>query len=98
MGKLLHGSAKTTYAIRAELQRSKAPIMRLARLYEIRTILTDNGVQGWIGRIFGRVCERNGIEHRLTKSYHPWTNGQAERRVCTIRTIETRRSNPSTTR
>lgn len=67
--------------------------------YKIHTILTDNGVQfiqrneggiqGWIGHIFGRVCGENGIEHRLTKPDHPWTNGQAERMVRTIK------SNPS---
>lgn len=35
--------------------------------------------------IFERVCPENGIGHRLTKPYHPCTNGQAER---TIRTIK----------
>lgn len=63
--------------------------------YRIHTILTDNGVQfvdcyqgvsqTWIGHIFGRTCQSNGIEHRLTKPYHPWTNGQAERMVRTIK-------------
>jgi len=62
--------------------------------YRIHTILTDNGVQ-FIQReqgtsltfphIFGRVALENGIEHRLTKPYHPWTNGQAERMVRTIK-------------
>ncbi|ROT93427.1 IS481 family transposase [Altererythrobacter sp. FM1] len=63
--------------------------------YKIHTILTDNGVQ-FIQRergakgltfphIFGRVCLENEIEHRLTKPYHPWTNGQAERMVRTIK-------------
>ncbi|MEJ2410096.1 MAG: IS481 family transposase [Novosphingobium sp.] len=63
--------------------------------YKIHTILTDNGVQ-FIQRergakgltfphIFGRVCQENGIEHRLTRPYHPWTNGQAERMVRTIK-------------
>ena len=62
--------------------------------YRIHTILTDNGVQ-FVQRaqgatlmfphIFGRVAQENGIEHRLTKPYHPWTNGQAERMVRTIK-------------
>lgn len=30
------------------------------------------------------ICEANGIEHRLTKSIHPWTNGQAERMMRSI--------------
>jgi Integrase core domain len=29
--------------------------------------------------IFDRVCHEHGIEHRLTKTNHPWTNGQVER-------------------
>lgn len=63
--------------------------------YKIHTVLTDNGVQfvqrerGAKGltfpHIFGRVCLENDIEHRLTKPYHPWTNGQAERMVRTIK-------------
>jgi len=63
--------------------------------YRIHTVLTDNGVQfvqlqrgesrQWLIHIFERVCLENGIEHRLTKPYHPWTNGQAERMVRTIK-------------
>ncbi|QNQ64247.1 IS481 family transposase [Brucella sp. 6810] len=63
--------------------------------YKIHTVLTDNGVQfvqydkraenGFVGHIFGAVCSANGIEHRQTKPYHPWTNGQAERMVRTIK-------------
>jgi hypothetical protein len=33
MGQVLHGSATTTYAIRAALQRSKAPLKELAARY-----------------------------------------------------------------
>ena len=29
--------------------------------------------------LFDRVCNEHGIEHRLTKPNHPWTNGQVER-------------------
>lgn len=33
--------------------------------------------------IFDRVCSENAIEDRLTKPYHPWTHGQAERFIQT---------------
>jgi transposase InsO family protein len=41
--------------------------------------------RGFLIHIFERVCRENGIEHRLTKPYHPWANGQAERMVRTIK-------------
>ena len=67
--------------------------------YQIHTVLTDNGMafadlpknrngpsRRYLGaHIFDRVCAENGIEHRLTKPYHPWTNGQAERMNRTIK-------------
>ena len=63
--------------------------------YRIHTVLTDNGVQfvqhdrkaegGFVPHVFGAVCAGKGIEHRLTRPYHPWTNGQAERMVRTIK-------------
>src|SRR5438045_8587769 len=38
---------------------------------------------GWTARYrvhrFDQICRANGIEHRLTKPNHPWTNGQVER-------------------
>lgn len=37
-----------------------------------------------MGHLFDRVCAENGIEHRLTKVKHPWTNGQVERLNRTI--------------
>ncbi len=67
--------------------------------YKIHTILTDNGIQftnrkkdktaGW--HIFDRVCDENGIEHRLTKIAHPWTNGQVERMNRTIKEATVKR-------
>lgn len=67
--------------------------------YKIHTVLTDNGVafadlpknrdgltaSFFDGHIFDRVCAENGITHKLTKPYHPWTNGQAERMNRTIK-------------
>ena len=61
--------------------------------YAIHTVLTDNGMAfadlpryrdgptaRWMGHIFDRVCREHGIEHRLTKPYHPWTNGPLDQR------------------
>src|SRR5690606_20219670 len=64
--------------------------------YRIHTVLTDNGVHfvqpdkraegGSVAPVFGRICNGRGVEHRLTKPYPPpWTNGQAERMVRTIK-------------
>jgi transposase InsO family protein len=35
----------------------------------------------WRVHAFDHACERHGIEHRLTKPYHPWTNGQSPPRT-----------------
>ena len=67
--------------------------------YRVHTVLTDDGVQFTarkqdihdIQHIFDRVCDENGIEHRLTKPYHPWTNGQVERMNRTIKEATVRR-------
>jgi transposase InsO family protein len=61
--------------------------------YKIHTALTDNGMQFTNRRrdhyvfphIFARVCQEHGIEHRLTKTNHPWTNGQVERMNRTLK-------------
>lgn len=61
--------------------------------YQIHTILTDNGIQ-FANRttdryafdlLFDRICVKHGIEHRLTKPNHPWTNGQVERMNRTLK-------------
>jgi transposase InsO family protein len=40
---------------------------------------------------FESACAQNDIEHRLTKPYHPWTNGQVERMNRTIKDATVRR-------
>ena len=72
--------------------------------YEIHTVLTDNGIQfadipknrngptaRFRGHPFDRACWRHGIEHRLTKPKHPWTNGQVERMNRTIKEATVKR-------
>lgn len=67
--------------------------------YRIHTVLTDNGIQ-FTNRtcdryasehIFDRICTECGIEHRLTKVKHPWTNGQVERMNRTIKEATVKR-------
>jgi len=66
--------------------------------YTIEIVLTDNGIQFadlpknrsgptamWRGHPFDRACRQHGIEHRLTRPNHPWTNGQVERMNRTIK-------------
>jgi len=40
---------------------------------------------------FDRVRDENGIEHRLTRVKHPWTNGQIERMNRTIKEATVKR-------
>lgn len=66
--------------------------------YRIHTVLTDNGIQftnagqprNTRKPLFDRICRVHGIEHRLTKPYHPWTNGQAERMIRSVKEITVR--------
>lgn len=66
--------------------------------YKIHTVLTDNGIQFadlprnrskptaiWRGHPFDRACNEHGVQHRLTKPNHPWTNGQVERMNRTLK-------------
>jgi hypothetical protein len=57
--------------------------------YRIHTIRTGNGIQFaerprnrntfiFLPMRFNMICEANGIEHRLTISNYPRTNGQIE--------------------
>ena len=70
--------------------------------YQVHSILTDNGIQFAEqprnrNTIYSRpmrfdmICEANGIEHRLTKPNHPWTNGQVERMIRTIKDATVKR-------
>jgi hypothetical protein len=72
--------------------------------YKIHTVLTDNGIQftfppryadgptaTYLTHMFDMRCQENGIEHRLTKIQHPWTNGQVERMNRTIKDATVKR-------
>ena len=67
--------------------------------YAIHTVLTDNGIQFTnrvqdrhaFEHIFDRVCREHGVDHRLTKIKHPWTNGQVERMNRTIKEATVKR-------
>ena len=91
--------------------------------YKIHTVLTDNGVQfchqpsrrnGPTARYFRHMvdmhCQENGIEHRLTKPNHPWSdedqktvwetvflrNGQVERMNRTLKDATVKRYHDET--
>jgi IS30 family transposase len=61
--------------------------------YKLHTVLTDNGIQFTnrkqdtyaFTHIFARVCDEHAMAHRLTKTNHPWTNGQVERMNRTLK-------------
>jgi transposase InsO family protein len=72
--------------------------------YKIHTVLTDNGIQftfppryangptaQYMTHMFDMRCQENGIDHRLTKIKHPWTNGQVERMNRTIKEATVKR-------
>jgi len=65
--------------------------------YRIHRILTDNGREFSLKRmknrfgqvktesLFDLICQWLEIKHKTTKVKHPWTNGQAERIVRTVK-------------
>ena len=70
--------------------------------YKVHTILTDNGIRFCeqprnLNTVYCRpmrfdmICAANGIEHRLTRPNHPWTNGQVERMNRTIKDATVKR-------
>ena len=72
--------------------------------YRIHIVPTDNGIQfchppryrsrptaRFSMHLFDRLCRQHGIEHRLTKPNHPWTDGQVERMNRTIKDATVKR-------
>ena len=70
--------------------------------YRIHMKLTDNGIQFaeqarnrdsiTVHKMrFDMICKANGIERRLTKPNHPWTNGQVERMNRTVKDATVKR-------
>ncbi len=72
--------------------------------YKIHMVLTDNAIQftfppryadrptaTYMTHMFDMRCRENGIQHRLTKVKHPWTNGQVGRMNRTIKEATVKR-------
>jgi transposase InsO family protein len=56
---------------------------------EIRQMLASR--QRFRAHAFDLACAQLGVDHRLTKFNHPWTNGQVERMVRTVKEATVRR-------
>ena len=97
-------TSKLAYAELHKSQKRAIAVGFLVRLikrvpYRIHTVLADNGIQFThrqrdryaFMHLFDRVCRMNGIEHRLTKPNHPWTNGQVERMNRTLKEATVKR-------
>jgi transposase InsO family protein len=59
------------------------------RVSEIQRMLASH--QRFRCHAFDLACAQHGIDHRLTKFNHPWTNGQVERMNRTIKDATVRR-------
>jgi transposase-like protein len=92
-------TSKLDFARLFEKANTTTAVAFLNELVEaVPVVLTDNGIQFadlpknrkgptamLRGHPFDRACRRHGIEHRLTKPNHPWTNGQVERMNRTLK-------------
>src|SRR3546814_9495582 len=66
MGQVLHGSAKTTHAVRGELQRSQASVASLAKRFGIN----EKTVIKWRKRQSGRSEEHTSeLQSLMSNSY-----------------------------
>ena len=78
-----HGISRLPTADREKTKKVKT--YEIGYFYIDIAELRYEGGKAFVIHIFERVCLESGIEHWLTKPYHPWTNGQAERMVRMIK-------------
>jgi transposase InsO family protein len=95
MVQILHGRATTTEAVRRAIQHSQESLRVLATRYGIQFTFPPRYAGGptatYVTHMFNMRCKEHGIEHRLTKVRHPWTNGQVERMNRTIKEATVKR-------
>src|SRR5438552_2791937 len=84
-----NGRGRPAGARCARFEKLRAPLPRprsslLLMCYGIQFADLPKNRDGWTARYrvhrFDQICRANGIEHRLAKPNHPWTNGQGGHR------------------
>ena len=84
--KMLNATAFLRNAIQAFPDRIHTVLTDLRLAFAVLPKNRTGVTRTWLGpHMFDRLCREHGITHKLTRPYHPWTNGQAERMNRTLK-------------